>query len=189
MVYYSAGYSTTKLLNTGIHFENACVYFASLLEKVNQLANADKAGNKLIPLRILLADDDEDDRQLFEEAISHIHPGLQIENAETGYDLLKKLATGQKPDIVFLDLNMPGKNGKECLAEIRSNKNWKDIPVIIYSTSFSKKDISDTYIAGANLYLLKPTSFPELIQRIRQSFSFDWDKKPRIDHNDFVLNN
>lgn len=182
-------YITINQLGSGISFQNPYVYFASLLEKINEVTSVSIDKDDLLPFRILLADDDEDDRQLFEEAVSYIHPGLEIEKAETGFELLKKLATGQKPDMVFLDLNMPGKNGKECLIEIRNNKKWKDIPVIIYSTSFNKKDISDTYQAGANLYLLKPTSFPELIQRIKQSFSFDWDNKPKLAHSDFVLNN
>ncbi|MEJ7588012.1 MAG: response regulator [Ferruginibacter sp.] len=74
------------------------------------------------------------------------------------------------PDIVFLDLNMPGKNGKECLKEIKENPRFKALPVIIYSTSAHTKDIMDTHSTGANLYIRKPSSMRGLISVIRRVF-------------------
>lgn len=165
------------------------VFFASLLEKVRQLSKTSANSGSLNPVRILIADDDEDDRQLFEEAISHIDPVISVETAENGMKLIEMMEKGTRPEIIFLDLNMPGKTGKECLAEIRQHSEWKHIPVFIYSTSANKKDIVETYSGGANLYLLKPTSFADLIRVIRKAFSFDWELNPRIGQNDFVLTN
>lgn len=165
------------------------VFFASLIEKLRELGKAKNKTGSFQPVSILLADDDEDDRDLFEEAISRIDPVITVETAENGTELVAMMKKGKQPAIVFLDLNMPGKTGKECLELIRRHKDWKKIPVIIYSTSANKKDIQDTYSGGANLYLLKPTTFPELIELIRKAFSFDWEQQYRLPQHDFVLSN
>lgn len=166
--------------------ENSFIFFASLLEKIKMHSASVKPGEKDL-VRILLADDDEDDRQLFEEAIAKIDPLVAVESVGTGNELLDLLEKGAQPDIIFLDLNMPGKNGKECLGEIRQHPLWKKFPVIIYSTSSNKKDIQDTYSGGATLYLLKPTSFRELIRIIQKVFSFNWQKKKDFSLTEFVL--
>jgi CheY-like chemotaxis protein len=127
-------------------------------------------------LRIILADDDEDDRDLFEEAIS-AHAHIQFDKAKDGMELMNKLnSTENVPHIIFLDLNMPGKNGKKCLEEIRSNKKFSHIPVVIYSTSSNNKDIDDTHALGANLYIRKPNSFQELTEVVKKVFSLDWNE-------------
>ena len=148
------------------------LFFASLMEKLEQLVQKGKVAgaNGLI---VLLADDDADDRDMFEEAISRINPLIRVGALRNGNSLIQHLQSGEQPDMIFLDLNMPGKNGKECLAEIRKNPSWAKIPVVIYSTSASKRDVNDTYSGGANLYLLKPNSFQELIKIIKRVFSID----------------
>ncbi len=163
------------------------VFFASLLEKIEQLKKRTYPGGLSKPLKIILADDDDDDRQLFEEAIGCIDPEIIVSMAQNGMELIEMMKSGLQPEIIFLDLNMPGKTGKECLTELRQHEAWTKIPVIIYSTSSNKKDILDTYSGGANLYLLKPPSFRELIAIIRQAFSFDWENTDRLPHKDFVL--
>jgi CheY-like chemotaxis protein len=92
------------------------------------------------------------------------------------------------PSIIFLDLNMPRKTGKECLAEIRKNPRFKSIPVIIYSTSSHKRDIQETHSCGANLYMPKPNSFTGLVDVVTKVFSIDLEQlrtTPPIDQ--FVL--
>jgi CheY-like chemotaxis protein len=114
-------------------------------------------------LYIVLADDDEDDRVIFTDIIRTISSSIAIETVEDGAQLLEKL-TQQfiLPDIIFLDLNMPCMDGFDCLIKIRRLRLFDHIPVIIYSTSARIEDISRTYDLGANLYIVKPSSYTGL---------------------------
>ena len=93
-----------------------------------------------------------------------------------GKDLMEYLANPQSrlPHILFLDLNMPYKNGLDCLREIRSQNRFKDVSVAIYSTSSSEKDIEDTFIEGANIYIKKPNDFSELKKVIKEVVHMNW---------------
>ena len=123
--------------------------------------------------KILLADDDPDDRELFTEAAG-MHDAHVI-GVQNGMQLMiNLLQTDALPDVILLDLNMPEKDGKECLREIREHDKLKAIPVVIYSTSSAKKDIDDTQRLGANLYITKPNSFAELKKTIQRLLSIDW---------------
>jgi CheY-like chemotaxis protein len=139
-------------------------------------------------LRILLADDDVDDRDLFAEAVAE-HSNIKFDTVRDGVELMELLNSSDKsPDLIFLDLNMPGKSGKKCLEEIRKNKDLKDIPVIIYSTSSNPKDIEETYLMGANLYIRKPNSFSELAQVIKKVSSLNWNEyRPKTHKKKFVF--
>ena len=138
-------------------------------------------------IRILLADDDPDDRDLFTEAITEHN--ADVNTVWNGAQLMKVLDSNESlPDFIFLDLNMPEKGGKECLLEIRKHAKLKEIPVIIYSTSSSKKDIDDTYELGANLYITKPNSFTELRKAVRKIMALDWSRyQPRSSKSDYVF--
>jgi CheY-like chemotaxis protein len=78
------------------------------------------------------------------------------------------------PEIVFLDLNMPIKNGMQCLCEIRNHPRLKDLLVAIYSTSSSEADIEETFVNGANIYINKPNSFSDLKQAIEKVLQLNW---------------
>lgn len=138
-------------------------------------------------IRILLADDDPDDRDLFTEAIDA--QNADVDTVWNGAQLMKVLDSNESlPDFIFLDLNMPEKGGKECLQEIRQHSRLKEIPVIIYSTSSSKKDIDDTYELGANLYITKPNSFSELKKAVTKIITLDWSNyPPRARKSDYVF--
>ncbi|MCW3072462.1 MAG: response regulator receiver protein [Bacteroidetes bacterium] len=117
------------------------------------------------PLKVLLADDDEDDRFFFDIVLKELSIATQLATVENGEKLMRFLAENpdQLPDVLFLDLNMPRKNGSECLAEIKSNKRFKDLPVFIYSTSMHE-DVADLlYNNGAHCYIRK-TDIIELQQ-------------------------
>ena len=161
------------------------LFFASIFQKL-ELAESRPHGPAR-PVIIVLADDDEDDREMFEEAITRINPAIQIKTFASGSSLFRYLEKGEQPALIFLDLNMPGKNGMECLAEIRKSSDWSGIPVVIYSTSSNNNDIRETYTKGANLYLLKPNSFSVLMKLIERAFRIDLDD--RVSQKDFVLNN
>lgn len=127
-------------------------------------------------IHILIADDDEDDRAFFKEAINELKMNSKLTLFKDGKDLMEylKLPNIKLPHILFLDLNMPFKNGFECLKEIRANNRYKDISIAIYSTSSSEKDIEDTFIEGANIYIKKPNDFTELKKIIKDVVNMNW---------------
>ena len=132
--------------------------------------------NQLIaPLKILLADDDKDDRIFFSQALQETSNATEINIVNDGEELMNYLTehTENIPDIIFLDLNMPRKNGFEYLTELKESIKLKDIYVIIFSTSFPRDIIyEDDMIKrllkiGAEDYIRKSNSYSELKQVIR----------------------
>jgi CheY-like chemotaxis protein len=113
----------------------------------------------------LLIDDDSDDQEIFVLALEHINKDFVCVVASNGHEALGKLTTANSPlpDYIFLDLNMPRMNGKECLKEIKKNTLLNHIPVIIYTTSSMASDKSETASLGASGFITKPFSLPELI--------------------------
>lgn len=128
------------------------------------------------PIHILLADDDEDDRNFFNDAIEDLKIANKLTIFKDGKDLMDYLDNPDSvlPDILFLDLNMPCKTGNECLKEIRSNPRFKDISIAIYSTSSSDKDIEETFVGGANIYIKKPNDFSKLKKVLKEVMSLNW---------------
>ena len=128
------------------------------------------------PIHIVLADDDEDDRNFFSEAITELKMNNKVTLFKDGKDLMDYLEQSDTklPHIIFLDLNMPCKTGFDCLKEIRSNSKFKDISIAIYSTSSSEKDIEETFIGGANIYIKKPNDFAKLKKVIKDVVNINW---------------
>jgi len=128
------------------------------------------------PLNIMLADDDEDDRNFFNDAMKELKIKNNLTVFKDGKDLMDYLnATDTDlPHILFLDLNMPCKTGNECLKEIRANSKFKDISIAIYSTSSSEKDIENTFIDGANIYIKKPNDFSKLKKVLKEVINLNW---------------
>ena len=121
-------------------------------------------------LKILLADDDTDDCYFLKEALKELPLPTQLTSVHDG-ELLMQLLTKENnelPDMLFLDLNMPRKNGFECLAEIRRNDKLKQLPVIIYSTSFHNKIAEMLYKNGATYYISKPSEISPLKKTVQQ---------------------
>lgn len=117
-------------------------------------------------LNIVFADDEENDRLLFLDALKELKIKTNVHTVNDGIELMNYLnnSNNMLPHLLFLDLNMPKKNGMECLKEIRTNDHLNDIAIAIFSTSLSEKDIEETLINGANVYINKPNSFDALIQ-------------------------
>ena len=128
------------------------------------------------PVHILLADDDEDDRNFFNDAINDLKIANKLTLFKNGKDLMDYLENPDSilPDILFLDLNMPCKTGNECLKEIRLNPRFKDISIAIYSTSSSDKDIEETFVGGANIYIKKPNDFSKLKKVLKEVVNLNW---------------
>jgi len=113
---------------------------------------------------IFLADDDEDDRFIFKEALKEIQVPTSLFTANDGEQLMTALNAlkGSLPDVLFLDLNMPRKNGFQCLSEIRQNRNLRSLKTIIFSTSYEPEVIELLFKTGADHFIKKPTEFNEL---------------------------
>ena len=106
-----------------------------------------------------MADDDEDDTFMFKEALIAISPNAVLTTCKNGKEIFNLLQnTVILPDMIFLDINMPITNGKDCLRELRKNHLYDEVPIIMYSTSVSQQDIDETYQNRANLYVPKPAS-------------------------------
>jgi CheY-like chemotaxis protein len=114
--------------------------------------------------RFLVIDDDSDDLELFCEALASVDPGIVCDLATDGAEALKRLATEEidKPDIVFLDINMPAMNGWQFLTLLKSEDEYKNIPVIVYTTSSDQKDKRIADDLGALCFITKPHAYGRL---------------------------
>jgi CheY-like chemotaxis protein len=130
------------------------------MENNKDSANEDKDLLKTEPVKVVLADDDKDDQEIFTDALTETNIPADLTMVDNGQELIDHLKDPEEPnpDIIFLDINMPGKNGKEVLAEIKRDEEIKDIPTVMLSTSEHVKDVEESFNAGANLYVQKPYS-------------------------------
>jgi CheY-like chemotaxis protein len=116
----------------------------------------------------ILADDDIDDAELFSDALAEIIPGVDFYHTDDCRALLRYLSNGEnrKPDLIFLDINMPEMNGWECLGELKKHAENKYIPVIMYSTSSTQRDKEMAMELEAVGFLTKPSDFRVLVKML-----------------------
>ena len=127
-------------------------------------------------MHIILADDDEDDRLFFTDAFDELKISTKVNTFKDGVELMDYLNADDAvlPHVLFLDLNMPKKNGIECLHEIKKNEKFKDIAIAIFSTSSSEEHIEDTFVNGANIYIKKPSDFEVLKKVLSYVVTLNW---------------
>jgi CheY-like chemotaxis protein len=127
-------------------------------------------------INICLADDDEDDRLFFTDAFDELKINTKVSTFNDGVELMNFLNHPDSilPNVLFLDLNMPKKNGQECLLEIKKDEKFNDIAVAIYSTSSSEEDIEKTFVNGANIYIKKPNDFEQLKKILSEVVTLNW---------------
>jgi len=124
------------------------------------------------PLPILMADDDEDDRMNTREAFREHHLVNEFHTVNDGEELMDflhlrgKYQDAPRPGLILLDLNMPRKDGREALREIKGDPDLRSIPVVILTTSSEEEDILKTYDLGANSFVTKPVGFDSLVQLV-----------------------
>jgi CheY-like chemotaxis protein len=130
-----------------------------------------------------LVDDDVDDHEFFKDALKEVDSTIEFVTAVNGDEALQKLKgwIGPLPDFIILDLNLPGMNGKKCLVEIKKNKSFNGIPVIIYSTTSEKKVIKEMEDLGAAHFISKPNRLSLLCDSLRHLLSVDWAKKNYVE--------
>ena len=133
-------------------------------------------------LNIILAEDDFDDRLLFEEVIDELPVSVQLRTFSNGDELMKWLTRNKKklPDALFLDLNMPRKNGFAALGEIKRNTDLQDLPVVIFSTATNREMIKQVFKDAAHYYIRKPANFWELKELIYKSLKLIADKNMEL---------
>ncbi len=125
--------------------------------------------------RIILAEDDEEDVDLFKIVLNDLSVEVNLQVATNGIELMKMLeGTGPFPNLIFLDLNMPLKNGIICLEEIRTNKRWNNISVIILSTSSHQDQIKAGYEKGADFYMVKLSNYIDFKNVISSCLHKNW---------------
>jgi len=140
--------------------------------------------------RIFLADDDEDDCVLFQEALEELDRNTELIVSKDGEQLMKNFdeKVPPPPHVLFLDLNMPRKNGFECLKEMKRNEKLKDIPVVVFSTSGDKSSMETTFHDGAHYYIRKPGSFELLKKIIEKVLAQNWNEYSPRQFDTFMLN-
>ena len=138
-------------------------------------------------LNVLFVDDDADEFYLFNEAVEQSEQQVKMSRAQDGNDLLKILDTGNHPDVIFMDLNMPYKDGLETLIELKSSEKFRNIPVVIFSTSSNLKQINTCFQQGANMYVVKPETFDDITTMVSKVFALDWKNVQAPTENSFVL--
>lgn len=127
----------------------------------------------LSTIHILLADDDKDDSTLFQDVLRELPFSTHLTTVLNGEQLLQLLneAGIPLPDVLFLDLNMPRKNGFDCLTEIKRSEKLKFLPVIIFSTSCDPEVVNLLYRHGAQYYIRKPNSYAQLKRDIHHALN------------------
>ena len=128
---------------------------------------------------IILAEDDVDDQNIFHIALREIDSTIQTEFVSNGKELLQ-LLQNTTPDLLFLDLEMPYKNGLECLLEIRNNPKLEKIPIIVFSSTTKPSNIQTAYEMGAHLFFIKPPIYSDYLSSIKAIFNLNWDQPEEV---------
>lgn len=122
---------------------------------------------------VMNVDDDQEDREFFCDALREIDPGITCLTATSGREALELIRTlPVPPDYVFLDINMPMMDGKQCLRILKTMPGLQSTPVIMYSTSTDTREIKECYKLGAEDFLIKPYSFEKLVHDLNSIFAF-----------------
>lgn len=135
--------------------------------------------NTKVITNIILAEDDIDDQNIFQIALQEVDPSIHTQFVSNGKELLRLLQTN-KPDLLFLDLDMPYKNGLECLIEMKSDPQLDKIPVIVFSSTTKPSNIQTAYEMGAHLFFIKPPVYSDYLSSIKAIFKLNWNNPEAV---------
>jgi CheY-like chemotaxis protein len=135
---------------------------------------------------IILAEDDIDDQNIFQIALQEVDPAINLDFVSNGKEL-STLLQEMKPDLLFLDLEMPYKNGLECLVEIRDNPLLMNLPVVVFSSTTKPSNIQTAYEMGAHLFFIKPPVYQDYLSSIRAILQLNWTN-PTAVREDYCVN-
>ena len=136
---------------------------------------------------ILLAEDSLEYCFFFKKALNEIAPSVQFTNVHDG-DQLMMLLESFLPDLLFLDLSMPCKNGMQCIQQIRQDSSYDALPIVVFTISKQNANIQTAYECGANLYFVKPQEYYELVSSLQTILSLDWSNPKAITNQHYRSN-
>lgn len=134
---------------------------------------------------LMLVDDDHDACLLFERALRKVAPTMWFTALESGEQLAQRLPQSI-PDLLFLDLTLPGISGLDCLAALRSDARYSKLRVVVYSASVRMSDIAQAYSRGADLFIVKPFSQSHLVNALEHVLCMEWTEPMQ---NRYFINN
>ena len=134
---------------------------------------------------ILLIDDDCDDCELFSYALSEVYPSLHLHCINDAREVLTTLAL-QTYDLIFMDINMPGKDGFECLTELKEKVAFQNIPIVMYSSTGLPNHIAQAYGYGAALFFKKPSTIGLLVMGLKRILELNWLRPAEVTASHFV---
>ncbi|MBB3697427.1 response regulator [Flammeovirga yaeyamensis] len=147
--------------------------------------------NYLTPMNIICAEDDPDDRMMTQEAFDECELKGDLTFVENGEELMSYLNRNKQfqelenqclPDLILLDLNMPKKDGKDCISEIKKDPTLKKIPIVVLTTSNDEDDILKTYNLGVSSYITKPVQFDAMVDIFKTIHQY-WFNTVRLPKN------
>ncbi len=141
-------------------------------------------------VKIILTDDDADDRIVFREAFEDLQICNELTLFANGDELMEYLRSDgiELPQFLFLDLNMPRKSGLQCLREIRNDAKLRGLSIAIYSTSSSETEIDKSFAGGADVYIKKPSEYAKLKKIITEVVASNWGDDAHRNRAQFFLN-
>jgi DNA-binding NarL/FixJ family response regulator len=158
--------------------------FASHNPKTKTMTRVDKTYQQGIR-SIFITDDDEDDQGMLKDALKDISPAYKIETFRTCAELFAMLEHFTA-DMLFVDLDMPGKNGLQCIKDIKANDTTAKVPIVVFSSTSRESNIEVAYQAGAHLFMVKPSSYFGLINTLRKVLSLDWSIPEEVKSNQYI---
>lgn len=140
-------------------------------------------------INVLLVEDEVEEKDFFIRGLEKLKLPHKVSWAKNYDELFTILAKEPDLNLVIIDLGMPGKNGKQCLLEIKANEKYKTLPVIIMTVSKNVDDINEVYAAGAHYYAIKPYSQVNYFETLSQIFKIDWKvPQPVPEKSNFIIN-
>ena len=134
---------------------------------------------------IFITDDDDDDQGMLKDALKDINPAYKIETFRTCVELFSML-DHFKADMLFVDLDMPGKNGLQCIQDLKANEKTADVPIVVFSSTSREANIEVAYEVGAHLFLSKPSSYSGLTNTLKKVMSLDWSNPDEVKDSQYV---
>ena len=157
------------------------------MSHTDQITYSHVKTENISPLNVLFVDDDSDESYLFNEALEHAGLSVILTNASNGNHFAEILSSEELPDLVFLDVNMPYKDGVETLVEIRKLKKYDQLPIVMYSTTKVADTINACYNAGANLFVVKPEDIDGMVKVVNKICTIDWKNFNKLPREEFVI--